>query len=117
MNFPFPQFSNLIRRVPLHELPTGHRRWTGNDDNQRNHNGRIPAGEPTVFLELRWKNSKEAMEKLVGGFEIHVDVLEREGYLAPDPAGGIRLKFIHGEAGIVYLGRGITKKKIAVGRA
>ena len=117
MQFPSPQFASVIRRVPLHELPEGHRRWTGNDSNDGVHHGRIPADETTVFLELRWKRNKDAMEKLVGGFEIQVDNLAKQGYLSPDPAGGIRLKFIHSEAGVIYLGRGSTKKKIAVGRA
>jgi predicted DNA binding CopG/RHH family protein len=117
-DYPLPDPSQLVKRVPLHELPPRHRCWTGNDASQRNHSGRIPTGENPVFLELRWKRDKHAAEKLVGGFEINVEALAREGYLALDPTGGIRLKFMHGPDGYVYLGRGLTReKKIRVGRA
>jgi len=113
-----PSPSRHVKKLRLHELPPKHRCWTGNDANQRNHNGRIPSGENPVFLELRWKKDRHAAEKLVGGFEINVEALAREGYLALDPAGGIRLKFMHGSDGIIYLGRGLTReKKIKVGRA
>ena len=101
----------------MHELPEGHRRWTGNDGNQRNHNGRIPPEEKLVFVELRWKRSKTAPEKLVGGFMVNLPGLVSKGFLARDPAGGTRLKFLHGTDGYVYVGRGMTMKKIAVGRA
>jgi predicted DNA binding CopG/RHH family protein len=118
VDYPPSPASQHVKKLRLHELPPKHRCWTGNDANQRNHNGRIPSGENPVFLELRWKKDKHAAEKLVGGFEIDVEALVREGYLAPDPAGGIRLKFMHGSDGKIYLGRGLTReKKIRVGRA
>ena len=117
-DYPLSPPSNFVKRLPLQELPYGHRRWTGNDASQRNHIGLIPPGENPVFLELRWKKNKNAPEKLVGGFEINVKALAKEGYLAPASADGIRLRFIHGSDGYIYIGRGLTKeKKIKVGRA
>jgi hypothetical protein len=53
----------------------------------------------------------------VGGFVIDAAALVREGYLAMDPSGDVRLKFIHGHDGVVYLGCGLKKKSIPVGRA
>jgi predicted DNA binding CopG/RHH family protein len=117
MDYRAPDPSQLIKRVPKRELPQKHRRWTGNDANQRNHSGRIPPGENPVYLELRWKKDKYAAETPVGCFRIDVLALRRNGYLAEDPAGGIRLKFFHEMDGTVYLGRGIKRKKIPVGRA
>jgi predicted DNA binding CopG/RHH family protein len=113
---PPSHLAHLVRKVPLHELPSGHRRWTGNDASQRNQIGLIPSGENPVFLELRWKKDKHAAEKLVGGFEINVKALAREGYLAAAAGGGIRLRFIHRSDGYVCLGR-VLGKNIRVGRA
>lgn len=117
MDYPDSRFSSLVKRVRLHELPPGHRRWTGNDASQRNHNGRVPANEDPVFLELNWKRSKGEAARLVGGFVVNLNRLVRAGYLAMDPSGDVRLKFFHDIDGFVYLGRGASKKKIAIGRA
>lgn len=109
--------AHLVRRIPLHELPAKYRCWTGNDSNARCHHGVIPPGEDTAFVELRWKRATQARERLVGGFEIRLRRLVREGYLYEEPSGGVRLKFVHGTDGCVYIGRGMTKKRIPIGRA
>jgi len=116
MDYPPAEMARLVRRIEEHALPGDHRSWVGNDESQRNHNGRIPEGENPVYLRLCWRASKGALVEPVGGFVINVVGLMREGYLAEDPAGGVRLKFLHAEDGTVYVGRGFTKKKIPVGR-
>jgi predicted DNA binding CopG/RHH family protein len=111
-----PSSSGLVKDVPRSKLPARHRRWVGNDANQRNHHGRIPSGENPVFLDLSWKKDKRSTPEPVGAFRIDVEALAKEGYLAPDPAGGIRLRFFHASDGSIYLGRG-RNKKIKIGRA
>ena len=116
MDYPPVEFSRLVKRLERRELPSRHRHWTGNDESRRYHHGRIPAGENPVFLELAWKRNGTAQEKLVGCFSIDVEALKRQGYLGPDPSGGVRLRFLHGEDGLVYVGRGIKSKRIPIGR-
>lgn len=108
--------TDLVKAIPRHALPEKHRAWTGNDESQRNHNGRIPAEETRVSIDLYWKAGKNAPVKPVGTFELDVRALAKAGYVAPDPAGGYRLKFLHAEDGAVYLGRGFTGKKIRIGK-
>lgn len=106
----------FVRRVPLHELPGKHRTWTGNDTSGRCHHGLIPAGEDVVFIELRWKSSAGANARVVGGFEIRLRPLVREGILTRTNDGQIRLKFIRGSDGSIYVGRAMGMRKISLGR-
>ena len=97
MSYPLEEFRHLVRRVGLAELPKGHRTWTGNDESQRNFNNRV--SEDTAFVHLRWRRNGKAAVREVGAFQVNVTALAREGYLAHDPQGGIRLKFFHDHDG------------------
>lgn len=43
------QDSNSIQPWSFDRFPSRPRHWTGNDRNQRNHNGRIPEDQREVF--------------------------------------------------------------------
>nr|VFK37339.1 MAG: hypothetical protein BECKTC1821D_GA0114238_100119 [Candidatus Kentron sp. TC]VFK37776.1 MAG: hypothetical protein BECKTC1821E_GA0114239_100196 [Candidatus Kentron sp. TC]VFK51403.1 MAG: hypothetical protein BECKTC1821F_GA0114240_100181 [Candidatus Kentron sp. TC] len=100
----------FIKEALLSELPAEHRCWTGNDANKRGYNGRIPAGENPVYLELHWRKDSKASRKLVGGFILDVTALEKEGYLVGLSDGDIRVRLMREPDGRVYVGRSVEKR-------
>jgi hypothetical protein len=118
--YPLPEARHLVERVP--EIPTGirARRWVLRDDNQQHYHGVVRLSETPVLIELWWKWSATAAERLVGQFALHLPELlaadlirfERE-----DMAGDeVRVRFYRGSGGVIYVQARSDRPGLPVGR-
>src|SRR5436190_18084803 len=55
-SYPPASMSHFVRRVSNEEASNICRDWTGNDESQRNHNGKVSLSESLLRLRRSWKN-------------------------------------------------------------
>ncbi len=94
-SFPSPHFSNLVRRLDNLGTHNIRRNWTGNDQSDYNHHGRVPLSESPLILRLSWKDGPNDPVQLVGVFELNLMGLLSAGYVRIEPKKNreIRLRF------------------------
>jgi hypothetical protein len=92
------------------------RRWTGNDTTERNHHGLVPFGEDLLEIILRWKTSAKATPRPIGCYRLHLQNLQKAGYLPPAKNGHIRLRFYHGFDDCVYVEPLSQPHRLIIGR-
>ena len=114
-DLPSPEFAELVRRVG--QPAQGRcRKWTGNDDNARNHNGPVRLDEDPLFLHLRWRSGRQGSRKEIGLFRLALGGLLAEGYVRPEGHDKVRLRFYHDYDGAIYIQHKLDRPRIAVGR-
>ena len=115
MSDPLDSFRGLVERIRPEELPRKHRKWIGNDENARNHNGAVERTENPLFMHLSWKTGKNATVRLVGCYRINMSRLVREGYALSEGSDQARLRFYRERNSAIYIGRGRKFPRIPVG--
>ncbi len=117
-SFPPSSMSHLVRRVPNEEASDIRRDWTGNDESDRNHNGKVPLIESPLRLLLSWKKSSEDSARLIGIFDLDLRRLLKAGYirLEPKSENEVRLRFYHGRDNVVYIQVNLKEPGLPIGR-
>jgi hypothetical protein len=117
-SYPPASMSQLVRRVPNEEASDIRRDWTGNDESDRNHNGRIRLSESPLSLRLYWKKSPKDSARLVGIFDLDLRRLLQAGYIRFEPKSEneIRLRFYHGWDNVIYIQVNLKEPGLPIGR-
>jgi hypothetical protein len=117
-SFPPASMSHLVRRVENEEASDIRRDWTGNDESDRNHNGKVPLSESPLRLRLSWKKSPEESARPIGIFDLDLRRLLKAGYVRPEPKSEnkVRLRFYHGWDNVVYIQVNLKEPGLPIGR-
>jgi hypothetical protein len=117
-SYPLLSVSHLARRVPNSEVSEIRRDWTGNDESDRNHNGKVPLIESPLRLRLSWKKGPKDSARLVGIFDLDLKQLLKAGYIRYEPKSesGVRLRFYHGRDNVVYIQVNSKEQGLPIGR-
>jgi hypothetical protein len=117
-SFPPANMSRFVRRVPNEEASDNRRDWTGNDENSRNHHGKIPLSESPLRLRLSWKKSPKDSARLVGIFDFDLRRLLEAGYirLEPKSENELRLRFYHGWDNVISIQVNLKEPGLPIGR-
>ena len=117
-SLPPASLSHLVRRVPTEEASDIRRDWTGNDDSERNHHGKVPLIESPLRLRLSWKKSSKDSARLIGVFDLDLRRLHQAGYIRLEPTSEneVRLRFYHGWDNVVYIQLNLKEPGLPIGR-
>jgi hypothetical protein len=117
-SYPPSEMSHLVRRVSNEEASNIRREWTGNDESQRNHNGKVPLSETPLRLRLSWKKGPNDSAHLVGIFDLDLKQLLRAGYIRYDAnsESDVRLRFYHDWDNLVYIEVKSIQPRLPIGR-
>lgn len=110
--------SHLVRRVPNEGASNIRRDWTGNDESDRNHNGKVPLSESPLRLRLSWKKGPKDSARLVGIFDLDLKQLLKAGYIRYEPKSKdeVRLRFYHDWDNVVKIQVNSKEESLPIGR-
>ena len=116
-SYPPADMDHLVRRVPNEAASNIRRDWTGNDESERNHNGKVPLSESPLRLRLSWKKGPKDSARLVGIFDFDLKELLRAGYIRYEPRSEseVRLRFYHHWDNVVYI-QVNKERRLPIGR-
>lgn len=116
--YPPSDMSHLVRRISNEEASNIRREWTGNDESQRNHNGKVPLSETPLRLRLSWKKGPNDSAHLVGIFDLDLKQLLEAGYIRYDAnsESNVRLRFYHDWDNLVYIEVKSIQPRLPIGR-
>jgi hypothetical protein len=117
-SFPPAGMSYLVQKVPNEDASDIRRNWTGNDENDRHHHGKVPLIESPLRLRLHWRKSSRDPSCLIGIFDLDLHALLRAGYIRPEPGSEneVRLRFYHGLDNVIYIQVNSKKAALPIGR-
>lgn len=117
-SYPPESMNNLVRRVQNAEASDIRRDWTGNDESNRNHNGKVHLSESPLRLRLSWKESPKHNAHLVGIFDLDLQRLLEAGYVRLDSKSEneLRLRFYHGWDNVIYIQANMKAPALPIGR-
>jgi len=117
-SYPPASRSHLVRRVPNEGASNIRRDWTGNDESERNHNGKVPLSESPLRLRLSWKKCPKDSARLVGIFDLDLKQLLRAGYIRYEPKSEdeVRLRFYHDWDNVVKIQVNSKEQGLPIGR-
>ena len=117
-SYPPASMSHLVRRVPNEGASNIRRDWIGNDESERNHNGKVPVSVSPLRLRLSWKKGPKDSARLVGFFDLHLNQLLKAGYIRYEPKSEseVRLRFYHGWDNVVYIQVNLKEPGLPIGR-
>ena len=103
--YPLAHLAHLVRRVDSVGGSIRCRKWTGNDESRRNHNGKVPLDQSPLTMCLSWKKSPRDPVNLIGTFELNLEGLLEEGYIRLETNSDkeVRLRFYHGWDNTIYI--------------
>lgn len=116
--FPPAGMSYLIRKVRSIDASDIQRNWTGNDENDRHHHGKIPLIDSPLRLRLYWRKNSREPSCLIGIFDLDLQGLLRAGYIRLEPwsENEVRLRFYHGLDNVIYIQVNSKKVALPIGR-
>jgi hypothetical protein len=116
--YPPANMSHLARRVQSADASGIRRKWTGNDESDRNHNGTVHLSESPLRLRLSWKKSPKDSAHLIGIFDLDLRRLLEAGYihLEPKSENEVRLRFYHGWDNMIYIQVNLKAPGLPLGR-
>lgn len=117
-SYPPAYMDHLVRRAPNEGASNIRRDWTGNDESERNHNGKVPLSESPLRLRLSWKKSPKDSARLVGIFDLDLKQLVKAGYIRYEPKSEseVRLRFFHDRDNVVYIQVNSKERRLPIGR-
>lgn len=117
-SYPPASMSHLVRRVPNEGASNIRRDWTGNDESDRNHNGKVPLSESPLRLRLSWKKGPKDSARLVGIFDLDLKQLVKAGYIRYEPKSEdeVRLRFYHDWDNVVNIQVNSKEQGLPIGR-
>jgi hypothetical protein len=95
--------SSGCKFLPLRLKDSTDRRWIGNDESQRNHNGVIPLADSPLTLALSWRAGKGKPAVVVAVMELDLERLLAGGFIRSEAPDSVRVRFFHDSDGHVYL--------------
>ena len=117
--FPLEVSRALAQRVDAVPAGAVHRRWVIRDDNQQQYHGIVRLSESPIYVELLWKPAVRGREQEVGIYRLDLAALFAVGYVRYEPDGvsrdAVRLRFVRGERGVVFLQSRTDGPALAVG--
>lgn len=121
MSYRFPLEVSRALAQRVERVPPGavHRRWVMRDDNQQHYHGIVRLSESPLFVELLWKANARGREQQVGTYRLDLPALFAVGYVRYEPDGvsgdTVRLRFVRGERGVVFIQSHADGPALAVG--
>ena len=117
-SFPPASMTRFVRRVPNEEASDIRRDWTGNDESDRNHNGKVSLSESPLRLCLSWKKNPKDSAHLIGIFDLDLRRLLEAGYIRSEPKSEneVRLRFYHGWDNVIYIQVNLKEPGLPIGR-
>lgn len=119
--FPLDVSRALAQRVEAVPAGAVHRRWVIRDDNLQQYHGIVRLSESPIYVELLWKPAVRGREQEVGIYRLDLAALFAVGYVRYEPDGvsgdTVRLRFVRGERGVVFIQSHADGPALAVGTA
>lgn len=119
-DFPVPNMSHLVRRIDDFPARTRPRRWVLRDDNKQHYHGTVRLSEGSVYMELRWKRSREGPEQKVGRYRLHLSELLAGDYVRfeneNEPGDEVRLRFFRHDNGEILVQARADRPGLPVGK-
>jgi hypothetical protein len=117
-SYPPASMSHLVRRVPNEGASNIRRDWTGNDESNRNHNGKVPLRESPLRLRLSWRKGPKDSARLVGIFDLDIKQLLKAGYIRYEPKSQdeVRLRFYHDWDNVLTIQVNSNEQGLPIGR-
>jgi hypothetical protein len=106
--------SSGCKSLPLRLKDSADRRWIGNDESKRNHNGVIPLADSPLTLALSWRAGKGKPAVVVAVMELDLERLLAEGFIRSEKRDSVRVRFYHDSDGHVYLQTRLGEPRIRV---
>ena len=105
-----------VERLDTGSIATVDRRWAGNDDSARNHNGVVRLSESPLTLALSWRSARKKPAAFVGCFRLDLHQLLTSGLVRIERRGEVRLRFIHDHDGKIYLQSRLNGPRFVLGK-
>lgn len=104
LSLPLPHLSYFAELLPR-SAPGIHREWTGNDESDRNHHGRVLLNQNPLRLRLSWRKSSGERAQLIGVFDLDLQKLLAANYIRLEAGtqDKVRLRFYHGLDDVIYI--------------
>ena len=117
-SFPPASMRHLVRKVQDEKASDIQRDWTGNDESDRNHHGKVRLSEGRLRLRLSWRKSPKDSAHLVGIFDLDLKHLLKAGYIRSEAQSEneVRLRFYHGWDDVISIQVNLKEPSLPIGR-